>query len=57
MENETKRLSPKRLVVDIYDDLHQKIKLHSTKRNISIRKWVMRALIRAIADEENHTRQ
>jgi hypothetical protein len=42
----------KRVNVEIYDELHTKIKKHAVERNISMRLWVTRALIEALKREE-----
>lgn len=54
MDTETRK-SPKRLVVEILDELHGQIKIHAAKRGISMRVWVNRALIRAVIEEEKYT--
>lgn len=51
---EDKKVSPKRLVIDINEEMHTKIKIHAAKRNISIRKWAIRAILKAIKDEEQY---
>lgn len=53
MEN-SERKSPKRLVIDIDEEVHQQIKLRSAIRNITIRKWVSRALSEALKKEEQY---
>ena len=45
---------PKRLVIDIPEDLHTRVKLRATTRNITIRLWVLRALIFALTKEEKY---
>lgn len=51
---EKKRKSPKRLIIDIPEELHQQIKIRAIKRNISMRTWSIRALIIAIKKEQEH---
>lgn len=55
MDTETRK-SPKRLVVEILDELHGQIKIHAAKRGISMRVWVNRALIRAVIEEEKYNK-
>lgn len=42
----------KRLVIDVDEDFHKKIKIRATERNITIRKWVVRAITQALKREE-----
>lgn len=42
----------KRLVLDIDEQLHTAVKLHAVKRNITMRKYAMRAILRAIKEDE-----
>lgn len=51
---EKKRTTPKRLLIDIPINLHTEIKSRAALRNISIRTWVVRALIQAIKQEDKY---
>lgn len=51
-EQNTMRKSPKRLLINIDDQMHEKIKLVAVKRNITIRKWVTRVLLKALLEEQ-----
>lgn len=51
MEEEKKKPLRKRLSVDITDDFHLVVKKMALKREITLKKYVMRALERAVASE------
>lgn len=42
----------KRLAVNLPSDIHAKIKLASVKRNITITKWVMRAIFQKLVHDK-----
>lgn len=44
----------KRLVVDMSQEEHKRIKACATDRNISIKKWVMRAILKALEAENKY---
>lgn len=48
------RKSPKRLLIDIPDQLHEEIKKRAATRNITMRKWVIRAVMRVIEEEKKY---
>lgn len=50
MEEKTRK-SPKRLVVEIEEDLHHAVKKAAINRNITLRRYVLRALERAVLNE------
>ncbi len=55
MENkEEKKVTPKRLLIDITDEMHHEIKMRALIRNIPMRTWVTRVLIQAISDEKKY---
>jgi len=41
----------KQLIIETPEKLHNKIKAHVALRNISMRKWVIRTLLKALKDE------
>ena len=45
---------PKRIVLDVPQDLHTQVKIRAATRNIPIRTWVVRAIIAAIKAEEKY---
>ncbi len=49
--NESKN---KRLIIDIPAELHKDIKIRSATKNISIRTWVVRAIVQAIEKEKKY---
>ncbi len=49
---ENKRNSPKRLLIDIPEDLHKEIKQQALNRNIPMRTWILRILITTINNEK-----
>ena len=53
MEDDKKE-ARKRLLLDITEDQHREIKMRAVKRNITIKKWVMRAIAEAIAKEKKY---
>jgi len=46
------RKSPKRLIIDIPEDIHQLIKKKAVERNITMRRYVLQALQIRIKQEE-----
>lgn len=48
------RKSKKRLVIEVMEETHKAIKLRAGMRNISMRKWVMRAIIHALKQEDSY---
>ena len=52
MEQKIKRLS-----VELSDDLHHKIKTFALRRNITIRKYVIRAIVHMIEREEKYNEE
>ena len=42
----------KRLIVEVGSRLHKKIKLLAVNRNITMRTWLIRAIVEAIKEEE-----
>jgi predicted HicB family RNase H-like nuclease len=54
-ENQMSRSKrPKRLAIEISDSFHAEIKKRALLRNISIRKYVLRALIAQINNEKKY---
>lgn len=45
---------PKRIVLEVPEDLHTQVKVRAAKRNIPIRTWVIRAIVAAIKEEEKY---
>lgn len=54
MEEKKTRKSPKRLLIDITEELHSKMKSWAAIRNISLKKYITRIITRAIAEEEKY---
>lgn len=50
--SETGRKSPKRLLINISEEQHAAIKNRAANRNITLRKWVTRAILEAIKKEQ-----
>lgn len=49
---EQKNRHLKRIIVDVGDELHLAVKSRAALRNVSMRTWVVRALVAAITKEE-----
>jgi hypothetical protein len=47
-------LKMKRLIADIPEDLHKELKTLAAVRNITIRKYVIRAIVEKIAHDTKH---
>ena len=53
MEHEKrKEQNIKQLIIEIPNDIHTKIKIAAARRNISMKLWVLRVLIRALNEEK-----
>lgn len=46
--------TPKRLVVDVPDNFHKEVKERATRRNISIKTWIVRALQEKMQEEKSY---
>jgi predicted HicB family RNase H-like nuclease len=46
--------SKKRLVIEVDDRMHETIKDRANHRHVTIRKWVLRALLEAIKKEQQY---
>jgi len=46
-----KKLNLKQLIIEVPIDVHMQIKLNATKRNIPMRTWVLRKLIKGLREE------
>jgi len=44
--------TPKRIIFNVGDSLHQRIKIAATKRNISITRFVLQAVIWRLRNDE-----
>lgn len=53
MEDKLKK-KQKRLNIEIDETLHSKLKVYSAKRNITLRKVVVRALLQYVKEESKH---
>ena len=51
---ENKRKTPRRLVIDLTDEEHQLIRIYAAKRNITIKKFVLRAITEAVIREKQY---
>ena len=47
-------MKKKRLVIEVNEEFHAKVKAQALKRNITIRKWVVRAILQALKVEEKY---
>jgi len=47
-------LKKKRLIVEVDEEFHAKIKTKAQSRNITIRKWIVRAILQALKQEEKY---
>jgi len=47
-------MEKKRLSLDISKELHKKIKIRAAIRNISMLRWISRAIMKAIKEEEKY---
>lgn len=45
--------TPKRLLIDISDELHAIIKAHASFLGMSLKEWVHRAILNKYKEEEN----
>jgi len=45
-------MSPKRLTIEISDELHRLVKQRVAARGISIRKWLLAAIVQQLKKEE-----
>ncbi len=54
MENKDNLNQIKRLIVDIPNELHIEIKMRATKRGISIKKYIIRAIMETIKKEKEY---
>lgn len=45
----------KRLLLEVTPELHGEVKIRAARRNISIKKWIERAIMDAIKNEEQYT--
>ena len=44
----------KRFVIEVNDEFHQEIKKRAQEKNITLRKWILRAIIQQIKTEEKY---
>jgi len=44
----------KRLIVEVDEEFHAKVKAKALERNITIRKWIVRAILQALKQEEKY---
>lgn len=49
-----KRKTPKRLLINISEELHKNIKMRATFRNVSIKDYVIQAVIERIVKEKQY---
>ena len=42
----------KRFVIEVTEEFHKKIKDRAKKRNIALRKWILKAIVFALKQEE-----
>lgn len=45
---------PKRFVIEVTDKLHAEVKQRAKEKNITLRVWVLRAIMQAIKQEEQY---
>lgn len=46
-----KEYNLKQLIIEIPEELHTRIKVHAHKRNISMKSWIVRYIIKGLAEE------
>ena len=49
-----KRASPKRIIMNVPDELHKRIKLNATYKNISITAWILEAIVVKMQEEDKY---
>lgn len=49
-----KKTTPKRILIDITESLHNEVKARAAYRNISMRTWITRAITEAIKNEDKY---
>jgi predicted HicB family RNase H-like nuclease len=57
MEEKKKRSTPKRLILNIPEEIHEEIRQRANFRYMSITKYVLRALIEKIAVEQQFDKE
>lgn len=50
--NENKTPNRKRLIIDVPDDFHSEIKSRAAKKEMSMKSWVTKVLLKAIREEK-----
>jgi hypothetical protein len=45
-------MKKKRIIIEVNEDYHAKVKIRAIERNITMRKWVVRAIDLALKREE-----
>lgn len=50
-------MKKKRFIIEVNDEWHQKVKIHTVERNISIRAWIMQAIVALVKQEEELKKQ
>jgi predicted HicB family RNase H-like nuclease len=53
-QREQERKGPKRLAIDLSEELHQTIRMRALQKNISIKSWILRAIKLQIESEEKY---
>ena len=53
MEDKT-RTRPRRINMEVPDEIHDRVKLAGIKHNCSITKWVLRAIVQQLKIEEQY---
>ena len=51
---EVTRKGPKRLTIDINEEMHKQIKMLAIKRNITLRTWLVRLIVNGIQEEKKY---
>lgn len=53
MENEIKIVNLKRLIIDVPAEFHAEIKAMCAKKDLSMRNWTIKVLLKALKEENN----
>ncbi len=44
----------KRLIADIHIDIHKRIKIAASWKNMSMKSYILKAIVRALLEDEKH---
>lgn len=52
-----KRSGPKRIIIDVPEEFHARIKSTAATKDMSIKNWVIRALLKTLREEKNNEQE